>query len=178
MCVCVCVCVSVGVDWGWEAEVELMDKVSRAIRQKHHNQAVSSMPPSPCSLPLLINTGIGLQFGQVPGQQGRTAQPFSPHRTRITQQNSSKKHLLLTLTHNGLSVCVWGSGFAWTKCPHKDTKPVITYIVKTSEPSLSVYLSVCLSICLSVCLSMRKMAYIQKKSLKDVERFLWGLNLR
>lgn len=49
-----------------------MDKVSQVIRQEHHNQAVSSMPPSLCSLSLfLINRGIGLQFGLVPGQQGR-----------------------------------------------------------------------------------------------------------
>lgn len=48
-----------------------MDKVSQVIRQEHHNQAVSSMPPSLCSLSLfLINRGIGLQFGLVPGQQG------------------------------------------------------------------------------------------------------------
>lgn len=48
-----------------------MDKVSRVIRQEHHNQAVSSMPPSLCSLSFfLINRGIGLQFGLVSGQQG------------------------------------------------------------------------------------------------------------
>ncbi len=165
ICVCVCVCL-----WGlteagrlrWNWWIRLAELSDRNITIKPSAQCL----PLPALFLSLINTGIGLQFGQVPGQQGRTAQPFSPHRTRITQQNSSKKHLLLTLTHNGLSVCVCGSGFAWTKCPHKDTKPVITYIVKTSERSLSVYLSVCLSICLSVCLSMRKMAYIQKKVLR------------
>lgn len=51
----VCVCV-LGVD--------LMDKVSIAIRQKHHNQPVGSLH---LSVTPLIYRGMGLQFGPVLG---------------------------------------------------------------------------------------------------------------
>lgn len=106
ICVCVCVCL-----WGlteagrlrWNWWIRLAELSDRNITIKPSAQCL----PLPALFLSLINTGIGLQFGQVLGQQGRTAQPFSPHRTRITQQNSSKKHFLLTVTHTTGSMCMW-----------------------------------------------------------------------
>lgn len=42
-----------------------MDKVSGAIRQQHHNQAVSSMPPPPLSLPLSSSLILSLSLSSL-----------------------------------------------------------------------------------------------------------------
>lgn len=65
MCVCVGGC-----------KVELMDKVSRAIRQKHHNQAVSSMPPSLCYLPLFDKHRNRITIWTGPGATGKDCPTF------------------------------------------------------------------------------------------------------
>lgn len=53
-----------------------MDKVSLVIRQKHHNQAVSSMPPSLCSLPLFDKQRNRITIWTGPGAARKAALPF------------------------------------------------------------------------------------------------------
>lgn len=108
ICMCVYVCVSVGVDWGWEAEVELMDKVSWAIRQKHHNQAVSSMPPSPCSLPLFDKHRNRITIWTGPGATGKDCPTFQPTpNTHHTAKQLKETPSPNSYTHTTGSMCVW-----------------------------------------------------------------------
>jgi len=125
--VCVCVCLFVCL-WGltgagrlrWNWWIRLAELSDRNITIKPSAQCLP-LPPLFLSL---INTGIGLQFGQVLGQQGRLPN-LSAHTEHASHSKTAQSNTFSN-SYTQQAQCVCGSGFA-SFVGIVDLKTVITY---------------------------------------------------